>query len=96
MNMSVFSVSYDLHTPGRNYAPLYEGIKKLGSWNHLLESMWLVQTQLSEVDVRDRLRKVVDSNDSIFVVRVVHPWASLNISEDCVAWLRRVDSDLTC
>ena len=32
-----YLISYDLNSPGKNYAQLYAAIQKLGSWWHCLE-----------------------------------------------------------
>ena len=37
-----YLISYDLNSPGKNYAQLYAAIQKLGSWWHCLDSTWIV------------------------------------------------------
>lgn len=39
-----FLITYDLHTPGRDYAGLHAAIKACGGWWHYLESTWIVTT----------------------------------------------------
>lgn len=67
--MAVYCVSYDLNKSGKNYEGLYEELKKT-AWAHVLGSTWLVSTSESVVQLRDRLRTRMDSDDSIFISKV--------------------------
>lgn len=66
----VYIVSYDLNRPGQNYAGLYEALKSFEDWWHYLDSTWLLDTGRSAQQIYDRLAPVLDSNDSILVIRV--------------------------
>lgn len=85
--MALHAISYDLSKPGRNYDSLFEAIKTLGAWCHALESTWVVNTTLSAGQVRDRLIKVIDSNDHLLVTELTGSWASFNLSSEQVDWL---------
>jgi hypothetical protein len=66
----VYSISYDLKQPGRNYDDLYDAIKSAGDWAHAMDSLWFIKTTES-VDVwSNRLRQVLDQNDWLFVVDI--------------------------
>ena len=86
--MSRITVNYDLHAPGRDYSTLYAAIKTLGAWAHVLESCWVVETNLTPSGVRDRLRQHIDANDSLFVWKEPGEWASWNIKPDVAEWLK--------
>lgn len=49
-------ISYDLKQPGRNYDDLYEAIKTLGDWWHCLESVWIVKSPKSPLEIAFRNR----------------------------------------
>ena len=66
--MKVYSISYDLAEPGRQYSQLHEGIKSLGSWAHPLDSMWMIYTSLDADQIYERLNRHLDSNDEILVL----------------------------
>ena len=73
--MKLFSITYDLKQPGRNYTELYDTIKLLageGKWQHPLESCWIIKVgETVTVDaVTERLRATMDVNDSVFVVDI--------------------------
>ena len=92
--MAVLMVGYDLHGPESrdDYKRLIEAIKKLGSdWWHCLDSTWLVVTNLTPAQVRDRLSPYLDANDTLLAVKLVTDgtWASWNFSKDCAAWLQK-------
>lgn len=86
--MAVVLISYDLCKPGRNYNDLYDAIKKLsGFWAHPVESVWLVETNISTSEVRDALKKRMDSNDKLFVVQLALAWATYNVDVAVTNWL---------
>lgn len=62
-----YLITYDLAKPGRNYQPLYEAIKRLGSWCHALESVWLIETSRTAAQILDALLPLIDHNDSLFI-----------------------------
>lgn len=74
--MNRYLVSYDLVTPGRQYAALYSALETLGGCRVLL-SQWLVRTNLSASQLRDYLMKFVDANDRI-LVNDFSDWAAYN------------------
>ena len=84
--MSVILISYDLKAPGRDYNPLYEAIKTY-TWCQVLESAWAIDTSKSPANVRDHLKKVVDDNDEVFVVRMRQNWAT-TFSDQATEWLK--------
>lgn len=70
--MKVFSITYDLKQPGRNYSDLYDAIKAFGDFQHPLESTWFVRVAdaVSVDSVSQKLLSVMDKNDSIVVIDV--------------------------
>jgi hypothetical protein len=87
--MGTYVVTYDLRAPGRNYAALHEAIKALGAWWHHLESTWIVTSQLTAVQIRDRLRSHLDGNDKLLVAEMGHWWATVGIDAAGNDWLKQ-------
>ena len=85
--MAVLSINYDLRSPGQDYQGLYNAIKSYGAWCQMLESCWLIDTQASASVVRDHLMGEVDTNDEIFVARLIQEWAT-NFSDQTTEWLK--------
>ncbi|ABL84151.1 hypothetical protein Noca_4656 [Nocardioides sp. JS614] len=83
------TVSYDLSKPGHNYDDLYAATKSLGGWCHALESLWIASTDLTAVQVRDRLKAVIDDNDSLLVTQMSGTWASYNVGSSQTDWLQK-------
>lgn len=72
----VYLITYDLNKPGQNYNSLYEAIKKIGRWWHHLDSNWLVETNNNSASqISDILRKEIDKNDNLLVIRVTRDYA---------------------
>lgn len=65
--MSSKIIEYDLRKPGRDYEALHEAIKSYGTWAHITESTWFVKTPDTCIQVRDKLLKLMDDNDRLFV-----------------------------
>jgi len=82
--MSILLVTYDLKAPGRNYAPVFDYLKQF-TYCKGLESVWLLDTTYTAIDVRNALQGRVDGNDKVFVVRITSDWASFNFG--CADWL---------
>ena len=53
----IFSISYDLCKPGRNYDGIYEAIKSASAWAHPMDSLWFISTAESVQQWSDRLVK---------------------------------------
>ena len=66
--MQCYIISYDLRKQ-RNYDDLYQEIKSFPTWAHITESTWAIVAEESAAEIRGNLRKVVDADDAIFVVR---------------------------
>ena len=83
----IYGVSYDLKKPGRNYSALYDLLRSYPSWCHVTESYWLLQTTESATQIRDRIAKVVDGNDRIFVGVATAPAAWQDLPKEVSDWI---------
>ena len=88
--MALHAISYDLSKPERDYEKLFKAIKALGNWCHALESLWIVNTSLTVVEVRDKLKAAIDANDSLLVTELTGNWASYNVGTTQTTWLKAV------
>ncbi|MBD8729360.1 SinR family protein [Frigoribacterium sp. CFBP 13707] len=87
--MTTKLIAYDLSGPVANYADLIEDIKSLGTWWHHLDSLWLVNTDLSTKELRDRLKTHLDNNDELLVINVSNdPRAWTGFSDRGSEWLK--------
>lgn len=86
--MAVYAVTYDLHKPGQDYEKLHEQLRSYRNYSKRFESFWLIDASQSASEIRDDLKKVVDENDTVFVVEVKKHWAGLNLADGMVNWLR--------
>ncbi len=87
--MKSYIISYDLHSPGRDYSSLIPAIKELGNWCHAFESFWVIQTGKTAVEVRDVLISHIDSNDQLLVISSGGEGAWRNLSADVSSWLNK-------
>jgi len=72
--MTVYCVSYDLNKAGQNYAKLYEELRRSPSWWHHLDSTWLIRTTENAAQLTERIRRHLDSNDTLLVIRVTRDY----------------------
>jgi hypothetical protein len=87
MENRVLIISYDLVDPGQNYEGLLQGIKSY-AWARLGGSAYLIYTSDEPVAVRDKLMKLIDKNDKLFVSVVRAPAAWSGMSQDVSDWIR--------
>jgi hypothetical protein len=85
--VSTYSINYDLSNPGRDYSRLITAIHGLGPWCHPVESSWLVNTNLSAIQIRDHLRANMDANDKLIVFAVAEERAWINMRPEVYQWL---------
>lgn len=86
--MRTYLISYDLRQPGRNYDELYEAIKAVGSWWSCLESVWIVKSEFSAIQIRDHLTPKIDRNDKLLIAELTGQAAWFGFNDQCSSWLR--------
>lgn len=84
--MTTFCVSYDLNKSGQNYTALYEELKKSPNWWHHLDSTWLIVTNETADQLRDRIRKHLDDNDTLLIIKVIRPYSGW-LNKQAWEWL---------
>jgi len=68
--MTTYVISYDLvKAKSKDYTELFDAIKTLGKWAKVVESTWIVVSDMSSVEIRDALTKHMDASDRIIVVQ---------------------------
>ena len=88
--MAVHWVNYDLNKAGQNYDELIKHLKSYASWARPLKSSFFVETTLSADHVRDAIRKYIDTNDDVVVIRVDgQAWASFGLSKELTDWMHQ-------
>lgn len=85
--MSLFIVSYDLIS-NRDYSKLYEAIRKYGSYAHILESVWIIKSSSSSINIRDNLKSYMDSDDKLFIAKLTGESAWKNLSKEVSDWIK--------
>ena len=86
--MNCFMISYDLIGPNRDYSKLFEAIKAYGFWAKINESLWIIKTNDTSVNIRDNLKQAMDNNDTLFVAKLTGDGAWNNLSSEISNWLK--------
>ncbi len=87
--MAVHWVNYDLNKTGQDYTKLIEYLKSHQSWAKPIKSSFFVKTTLTAGELRDGIKKHIDTNDDIVVVTVTgQSWATYGIPSDVTDWMR--------
>lgn len=68
--MKNYLISYDLHSPNRNYSPLIEKIQTAPYWSKVNESAWFVKSSLTTVELKNILEQTIDVDDVLFVAEM--------------------------
>ena len=70
--MSCYIIAYDLnHADTTDYKELFSAIKRYPKWAHISESVWAVVPQqgVGAAAIRDNLKRFMDKDDRLFVVK---------------------------
>lgn len=86
--MNTYIISYDLINPGQNYESLIKKIRSYHSWARLGGSAYIIASDEDVVTVRDKLLKVLDNNDKLFVGTIKAPAAWYGLTEEVSDWLK--------
>jgi hypothetical protein len=86
----VYIVTYDLRkeTTSESYQKLISLIKQDGIWACLGGSSYLIKSNLSAVELRDRFKAALDNNDSLYVGVVTAPAAWSGYSKEISEWIK--------
>ncbi|MCS5718590.1 hypothetical protein N1027_10640 [Herbiconiux sp. CPCC 205763] len=89
--MTAVLLTYDLKTPGQKYEKLYEKLKSMGAWAHVMDSTWIITgASITSQTVFDAAREIVDDNDLVlatdFDLRGMKGW----LREQTWTWVRDV------
>ena len=83
-------IGYDLNRPrGQDaYPELFDAIKGManGYWHHL-DSTWLIRSELTAAQIRDKLKPHIDSGDELLVVGLAGDGAWAGINKSGSDWL---------
>jgi hypothetical protein len=81
-HLSTILIACDIHSEqpsGRN--DLAEAIQSLGAWWHHLETVWIVRSDKTPSEIRDKLACQIGADDQIFVADITSipaEWAGIN------------------
>lgn len=78
--MAVLLITYDLNSPGKDYADLLRAIKSV-EWARLSESSYAVKTNLTPAQVFDSLKQYLDRNDHLYIINLKRPYAGFGLQE---------------
>jgi hypothetical protein len=81
-HLSTILIAFDIHSEqpsGRN--DLAEAIRSLGAWWHHLETVWIVRSDKTPGEIREKLTLQIGADDQIFVADITGApaeWAGIN------------------
>ena len=88
----MFMITYRSNTPEgkeETVENLDSAIKALGPKSSgFFEDVWMLQSNLGAVNIRDVLRANLKPGDRIFVARVSQNWAGINMGDKFPDWLK--------
>jgi hypothetical protein len=74
--MNNLFISYDLNSPGQDYAVVIEAIKSLGDWAKVQKSLWYVKSAYAASAAVERVWLTMDKNDSLIVIDTTNKTAA--------------------
>ena len=85
--MAIYAVGYDLTFP-HEYNAFYECLESFPHV-HVMDSLWLIQTDSGSGEIRDRLLAHINKGDALFVSRMNQDWAGAGTQ--CGDWLKATE-----
>lgn len=88
--MAVYIVTYDLRgeADSQSYLRLINLIKEDGVWACLGGSSYLIESERTPVELRDKFKSVLDKDDMLFVGVVNAPAAWYGYSKEVTEWIK--------
>lgn len=85
----VYVIAYDLKEPNTpaDYAKIIDAIKAYGTWMRLEQSVWLIDSEKTAIQLRDELREQIRSKDVLFIAPIGGAWAARNLGDNRKTWL---------
>lgn len=88
--MKNYLITYDL--VGGNsfysYENLRKAIKNSGYWAKPLQSVFIIKSNSSALDIANVLKQYLDANDKLLVIELGRDWGSINMSQEVIDWFR--------
>jgi CRISPR/Cas system-associated endoribonuclease Cas2 len=86
--MAAYIVTYDLYKQGQNYTCLTEKLEAYGTHWHMQQSVWIISTNETAAQIRDKLSPCLDSNDKLFVGKLSGEAAWVGYNQKITDWLK--------
>ncbi|MFL6090459.1 MAG: hypothetical protein ACJ71Z_09990 [Aeromicrobium sp.] len=88
--MAVHWVNYDLNKSGQDYTKLIDYLKSHEGWAKPLKSSFFVSTTLTASELRDGIKKHIDTNDDVVVIPVGgQGWATFGLAKNITDWMHK-------
>lgn len=90
--MKTYLVSYDLIKSDSTieYSRLINGIKSYKYWAKPLESLWLIKTDATRLQIMTYLKTFIDTNDHLLVIEITNNWIAYNLSRAVIDWMKGI------
>ncbi len=83
--MACYLVTYDLNHETKR-PPIVQEVKSFDGWARLSESSYAISTWMSAMDVYNKLSKLIDGNDQLYIIPLKKPWYGFG-PKDVNKWL---------
>lgn len=84
--MPTYLITYDLNSPGQKHQKLHSFITDNFPYAKLSESSFAVKSNKSSEQIFDLVKKYIDSNDDIFVIKLTKPFNGYG-EKNVIKWL---------
>lgn len=69
--MAVYLVTYKLETPGKDYGPFYDELKKMANgWCHYIDNVWIINTEVPVLQLTQKLYPHMTKADLLIVTKL--------------------------
>jgi hypothetical protein len=85
--MKTYLITYDLTGPSENYEKFFDRLQTFPDWCQCLDSLWVINSNATAVEIRDRLIAYIDESDKLIVLSLAGEGAWENLSDEHSDWL---------
>lgn len=86
--MAAQLITYTANSSHRSYDEIIDAIKEIGDFCKIKDTVWIVDTSLNTVTLRDKLKKHIGIDDELTVITLSDDWSTQNHSNEVNNWLR--------
>lgn len=87
--MALYLITYDLDKDSNQYKTLTNEIEKIGDSIHILDSVWIVKTNINAPMIKEKIAYCFSKENRSFIIELKEnaSWDQLGLPEEFLLWI---------